>query len=169
MTPVSDEQIAKYASDGAVYISGLFADWVETISAGIERNMREPGPYASENLKPGERGRFFDDYCNWQRIPEFFDFIMRSPAGEAAARLMRSSSAQIFHDHVLVKEPGTAKPTPWHQDAPFYFVDYAGSSTTHPLLYNEVVVESTPQQTVHVDVIHGAPDRRDEKDETFIK
>jgi ectoine hydroxylase-related dioxygenase (phytanoyl-CoA dioxygenase family) len=123
MTPVSDEQIAKYASDGAVYISGLFADWVETISAGIERNMREPGPYASENLKPGERGRFFDDYCNWQRIPEFFDFIMRSPAGEAAARLMRSSSAQIFHDHVLVKEPGTAKPTPWHQDAPYYFVD----------------------------------------------
>ena len=35
--------------------------------------MREPGPYASENLKPGEGGRFFDDYCNWQRIPEFVE------------------------------------------------------------------------------------------------
>ena len=98
-------------------------DWVSTISAGIERNMREPGPYASENLKPGDAGRFFDDYCNWERIPEFADFIRGSPAGQAAAELMGSASAQIFHDHVLVKEPGTSKPTPWHQDAPYYFVD----------------------------------------------
>ena len=98
-------------------------DWVETIRAGIERNMREPGPYAAENLKPGEGGRFFDDYCNWQRIPEFVEVVQKSPAAQAAAALMRSNSAQVFHDHVLVKEPGTAKPTPWHQDAPYYFVD----------------------------------------------
>jgi ectoine hydroxylase-related dioxygenase (phytanoyl-CoA dioxygenase family) len=24
---------------------------------------------------------------------------------------------------VLVKEPGTSRPTPWHQDSPYYFVD----------------------------------------------
>lgn len=30
---------------------------------------------------------------------------------------------QLFHDHVLVKEPGTSKPTPWHQDGPYYFVE----------------------------------------------
>jgi ectoine hydroxylase-related dioxygenase (phytanoyl-CoA dioxygenase family) len=34
---------------------------------------------------------------------------------------------QVFHDHVLVKEPGTSKPTPWHQDSPYYFVE--GSQT----------------------------------------
>ena len=80
--------------------------------------MREPGPYASENLKPGEGGRFFDDYCNWTRIPEFVDVVRNSPAAQAAAELMGSRSAQMFHDHVLVKEPGTSKPTPWHQDRP---------------------------------------------------
>ena len=36
---------------------------------------------------------------------------------------MQSETAQIFHDHVLVKEPGTPKPTPWHQDSPYYFVE----------------------------------------------
>ena len=36
---------------------------------------------------------------------------------------MQSRTAQFFHDHVLVKEPGTQKPTPWHQDIPYYFVD----------------------------------------------
>ncbi|WP_420550849.1 hypothetical protein [Litorivicinus lipolyticus] len=31
-------------------------------------NLTQPGPYAAENLNAGEAGRFFDDYCNWQRI-----------------------------------------------------------------------------------------------------
>ena len=120
---VSEDQIEAYERDGAVLLPGLFAGHVEAIAAGIAQNMAEPGPYAAENLKPGETGRFFDDYCNWQRIPAFADVIQKSPARDAAAALMRSQSVQVFHDHVLVKEPGTAKPTPWHQDAPYYFVE----------------------------------------------
>lgn len=115
--------IETYQRDGAVLIKGLFRDWVDTICAGIERNMAEPGPYAAENLKEGEGGRFFDDYCNWTRIPEFEDAVRNSPAAEVAAALMGSHSVQVFHDHVLVKEPGTSKPTPWHQDSPYYFVE----------------------------------------------
>ncbi len=121
--PITLAQIADYQRDGAVLIKGLFADYVDIIAEGIARNMREPGPYASENLKAGEGGRFFDDYCNWTRIPEFEQTIRHSPAAEAAAALMQSKSVQMFHDHVLVKEPGTAKPTPWHQDSPYYFVE----------------------------------------------
>ena len=124
---IDRSQIASYQADGVLLIKGLFRDWVETIRAGIERNMADPGPYAAENLRPGEPGRFFDDYCNWNRIPEFEDVIRNSAVGQVAARIMQSSRAQIFHDHVLVKEPGTSKPTPWHQDAPYYFVD--GSQT----------------------------------------
>lgn len=120
---IGESEIGAFERDGAVCIRGLFKDWVDVIAAGIERNMAEPGPYAAENLKPGESGRFFDDYCNWQRIPEFERVIRESPAAEAAARLMRSNGAQLFHDHILIKEPGTSKATPWHQDAPYYFVD----------------------------------------------
>jgi len=120
---VTQHDIDTYQRDGVVLIKGLFADQVETIRAGIERNMAEPGPYAAENLKDGESGRFFDDYCNWTRIPEFEDVIRNSPAAEVAADLMQSKRVQVFHDHVLVKEPGTSKPTPWHQDGPYYFVD----------------------------------------------
>jgi ectoine hydroxylase-related dioxygenase (phytanoyl-CoA dioxygenase family) len=40
-----------------------------------------------------------------------------------AARLMRSRTARMFHDHVLVKEPGTSVVTPWHQDQPYYLVE----------------------------------------------
>lgn len=120
---LTQDHIDTFQRDGVVIIRGLFKDYVEILRAGIERNMAEPGPYASENLKAGDAGRFFDDYCNWNRIPEFEDAIFNSPAGEVAADIMRSESVQIFHDHILVKEPGTSKPTPWHQDSPYYFVE----------------------------------------------
>ena len=120
---LTPEQIEAYRRDGVVLVRGLFADHVDTIRAGIERNMAEPGPHAAENLKEGEGGRFFDDYCNWTRIPEFKAVIRESPAAAVAAELMGSDNVQMFHDHVLVKEPGTSKPTPWHQDGPYYFVE----------------------------------------------
>ncbi len=120
---LSPDQIDAYERDGAVLVKGLFKDQIEQLRAGIEHNMADPGPYAAENLKEGEGGRFFDDYCNWTRIPEFEAAIHASPAAAVAAELMKSKTVQMFHDHVLVKEPGTSKPTPWHQDSPYYFVE----------------------------------------------
>ena len=120
---ITTRHIEDYQRDGVVLIKGLFAEYIDLVRDGIEANMQSPGPYAAENLKPGESGRFFDDYCNWQRISQFRDVIHLSPAAEVAADLMESQTVQIFHDHVLVKEPGTSKPTPWHQDSPYYFVE----------------------------------------------
>ncbi len=120
---LTQDQIDAYQRDGVVLIKGLWADHVDTLRAGVETNMKEPGTYAAENLKAGEGGRFFDDYCNWTRIPEFEQVIRESAVAEVAADLMQSNGVQVFHDHVLVKEPGTSKPTPWHQDGPYYFVE----------------------------------------------
>ena len=119
---ITDAMVAAYRRDGVVLVKGLWTDWVDELRAGVARNMANPGPFAAENLKPGEGGRFFDDYCNWTRIPEFERVIRQSAVAEVAARLMASHTVQLFHEHVLVKEPGTAKPTPWHQDGPYYFV-----------------------------------------------
>ncbi len=118
---ITRDEIDAFQRDGAVVLRGVLADWVDQMAAGVERNMANPGPYGSENTV--DEGRFFDDYCNWQRIPEFEKVIRESSAAQIAARAMKSATAQIFHDHVLVKEPGTPKPTPWHQDSPYYFVE----------------------------------------------
>lgn len=118
---VSDTDCDAFQRDGAIKLTGIFTDWVEVIRDGIARNMSEPGPYASENAVV--EGRFFDDYCNWTRIPEFQRVIEASNAGRIAAKVMASRRVQFFHDHVLVKEAATPKPTPWHQDGPYYFID----------------------------------------------
>ncbi len=118
---LSQADIDTFQRDGVVLIRGLFDGFVDAIREGIAQNMAEPGPHAAENLKEGEQGRFFDDYCNWQRLPAFEQVIHDSPAAAVAADLMGATRVQLFHDHVLVKEPGTSKPTPWHSDGPYYF------------------------------------------------
>jgi len=118
---ITETEIQSFQRHGAVVVRDVFKDWIDVMAAGVARNMAEPGPYASENSV--SQGRFFDDYCNWARIPEFERIVIESPAAELAALAMRSQTAQFFHDHVLVKEPGTPKETPWHQDSPYYFVE----------------------------------------------
>ena len=62
-------------------------------------------------------------YCNWQLIPEYFDYVAHSNAASIAGQLMQASRAQFFHEHAFCKTPGTQRATPWHQDLPYYCVD----------------------------------------------
>jgi len=120
---ITSEQILNFRKDGVVVIPGLFKHLVEALRDGVAENLANPGPYAAENVNEGGSGSFFDDYCNWSRIAQFEAAARDEAVGAAAAQLMQSRIVQLFHEHVLVKEPGTSKPTPWHQDSPYYFVD----------------------------------------------
>jgi hypothetical protein len=59
----------------------------------------------------------------------------------------------------------TGGPVGGRGDPPFFRLDYAGSQATHPVLYNEVVVESPRNRPIYVDVVNGKADRRDEHDD----
>lgn len=108
-----------------VAVPGAFPEWVEPLRAGLQRTLDAPQDHAfpCESVRDGEPGRFFDSYCNWQLIPEYLAFVLTSSAASMAAQVMNSRTAQLFHDHAFVKEPGTRKPTPWHQDMPYYCVE----------------------------------------------
>jgi len=124
LTRISPDDVAAFERDGAVCLRAAFdTGWLEKLARGIERNLSEPSPYG-ESLRAGEeQGAFFNDYCNWRRLPEFEAFVFQSPAAQLAARLMGSRTAVFYHEHVLVKEPGAVKRTPWHHDQPYYPVD----------------------------------------------
>ncbi|MDB6085228.1 MAG: phytanoyl-CoA dioxygenase [Gammaproteobacteria bacterium] len=118
---VDPESIAAFARDGAAVLRGVFADWTDGLRQGVGQVMANPSPLERSYHAPGS-SPFFQDLCNWRRIPAFEDFVLHSPAAQIAAGLMGSRVARFFHDHVLVKEPGTALATPWHQDLPYYCV-----------------------------------------------
>ncbi len=115
--------ISAFQNDGATVLRGVFADWVEELRKGIASNMEIPGPDSKIYTGENGSGRFFGDYCNWQRIPEYHNFIFNSPAAKIGAQLMNSNTVRLFHEHVLVKEAQAGVPTPWHQDQPYYCVE----------------------------------------------
>lgn len=121
-TPVASDDAARFREDGVILLRGAFRDWVEPLRAGTEALMASPGPYERSYTPKDGSARFFQDLCNWQRIPEYRDFVQTGPGAAIARRLMASSGARFFHDHILVKEPGTSIVTPWHQDSPYYCV-----------------------------------------------
>ncbi len=124
---ISGEHIEQFEQDGVICLRNVFAtSWLAVLAKGVERNFAAPGPDSTmytEAGKTGKAGSFYDDYCNWQRIPEYKDFLLHSPAGSIAGQLTRANSARIYHEHVLVKEPGAQEITPWHHDLPYYGVD----------------------------------------------
>lgn len=121
---VTDALVADFARDGAVCIRQLLTpDEVALLRSGIDANLAAPSPRAKVASRPDDPGRFFEDFCNWQDIGEFERFVRETPVAWAAQRLMQSPTVRLYHDHVLVKEPGTRQRTPWHQDQPYYNIE----------------------------------------------
>jgi ectoine hydroxylase-related dioxygenase (phytanoyl-CoA dioxygenase family) len=121
---IDEELVAQYQRDGAVCIRQLFGqDEIETLRAGIDLNLAELSPRAIVASGRDDPGRFVEDFCNWQDNAHYHRFIFDSALAETAGRLMQSSTARLYHDHMLTKEPRTRQATPWHQDQPYYNID----------------------------------------------
>ena len=116
--------IKEYQDYGVVVLKNIITNhWLEKLAVGIKKNFDNPSEYKCVYEKKDSKELFFDDYCNWQRIKEYKDFFFKSDIAKVAALLMQSKKVNIFHEHVLIKEAGTTKKTPWHQDQPYYCVN----------------------------------------------
>jgi ectoine hydroxylase-related dioxygenase (phytanoyl-CoA dioxygenase family) len=112
-----------FERDGAVCVRGIVdAEHLALAEAAIDANLADLSPRAKRASAEGD-GAFIEDFCNWDRLPAMERFIRESGVAAVAARLMGSTTVRLYHDHVLVKEPGTRQRTPWHQDQPYYNID----------------------------------------------
>lgn len=124
MPVVSPTDVDSYGRDGFVVLRDVVpTDTLRTIESGVEANLASPSTWANDYTPEGSGGRFFDDYVSWQRIRQFADVSLHGVLPRIAGELMRTHEPRFFHEHVLVKEPGTATPTPWHHDDPYYGVE----------------------------------------------
>ena len=122
---IDEELVTRYQRDGAVLLQNVFTEWIDTLSRGLQINMDNSDQYAfpCDSTPEDAPGRYFDSYCNWLLIPEYYHFVTRSCAASIAGQLMQSSEVQFFHEHVFCKDPGTQHATPWHQDMPYYCLE----------------------------------------------
>jgi len=114
----------EFFENGAVILKNVFSkDWTEKIKNGIEENLENPSPYSESLSDASGGGIYFNDYCNWRKIPDFVDLVHNSPAAAIAATLMGIDEPVFYHEHVLTKDAGTTKDTPWHHDQSYYPLD----------------------------------------------
>lgn len=117
LRPITDAEVEEFAETGAICLRGAFdSAWVERMRAAIDRVLANPGPIRIE--QDGDGGRLAVETYAWRRDPDFRAYVFESPAAAIAARLLRSPTAQLLFDQMIVKEPQTPTPTSWHQDGP---------------------------------------------------
>mmetsp|Transcript_17405 Transcript_17405/g.22639 ORF Transcript_17405/g.22639 Transcript_17405/m.22639 type:complete len:331 (+) Transcript_17405:103-1095(+) len=117
-----ESKIEEFEAMGAIMLPQILdSDWIEALQIAAENNMLNPGPLCDEHASAaGTSGRFHDDQFLWKRHQAMEQYVLYSGIGALAARAMRSTSCHIFYDQLLVKEPGTVAPTPWHNDTSYW-------------------------------------------------
>lgn len=123
MALLSNQQIEDFQKHGAVLLKGVFRDYVAEVREAIEQNKSDPS-WRERTYQPDDGSApFFQDYVVWDKFDGYRKLVRQSDMAQMAAELMQSNKARIFHDHILVKEPGNSIVTPWHQDQPYYLVE----------------------------------------------
>ncbi len=121
---VPREQVHGFQRDGVTVLRGAIdQSQLDALAEAVDFNLAHPSEWAVDYTPAGQSGRFFGDYVSWGRIPAYRDVALHSQLPATAATLMQSETVRFFHEHILVKEPGTTEVTPWHHDQPYYCVD----------------------------------------------
>lgn len=110
-----------YARDGAAILRGVLdASWVARMQQAVDEHIERANASLIEYTPEGKRGRFVGDFFMWMRHEPFRALALESPLPALAAKILGASSVRLFYDQLLVKEPETQEPTPWHQDLPYW-------------------------------------------------
>ena len=118
---VTDEEIRTFQEDGVVCLRGFFdADWVERLRELIDEDIAAPSGMVKSIDAKGASGFFFGDTFVCHHLDGFKDAVFNSPAAEIAASVLKAKKVNLLFDQILVKEPDTSTPTPWHQDYTYW-------------------------------------------------
>ena len=121
---INNSVIKNYNYNGVVVLRNIInIKWITLLKRGVRKNFQNPSKYKCVYEKNNKKELFYDDYCNWNKIEEYKNFIFQSDIANIAKVLMQSNKVNLFHEHVLVKEIGSKKRTPWHQDQSYYCVN----------------------------------------------
>jgi len=118
---VTVDQIGTFATDGVVKIpQAIDRRWIDPLLELTNRQLDRPGRWVTDSNRGAAVDRLFTDRYLWQKEPLISSFVFESGVARLAGELMRASSVRFYFDHLLVKQPGTREPTPWHQDIPYW-------------------------------------------------
>lgn len=115
--------VAAYRTHGVAHVrQALPADWIERLAEATDTALAT-SPDDAE-IYEGTRASplSYGELQVWKRLEAFQSAVHEGTLARIAADCMGSARAQFYYDQLLVKEPGSARRTPWHQDIPYWKV-----------------------------------------------
>lgn len=130
---LTEEQIAFYRTNGFIQIDGVLAsDELEELRAYMEEAMDAEVSDArtlhkNRQANDGGYSRVLNQVVNvWRDHGGLAKYSFHPRLADLALQLSGASGIRFFHDHALWKMPGDSKPTPWHQDFPYWPMTASG-------------------------------------------
>ena len=118
---LSQTQVNLFESDGVVHVpDAVDRYWVTQLLKMSERAMSTDGQWINDGNPGAKTNRMFTRRYMWRDDAVIARFLKEGPCGAIAGQAMQASSARFYFDHLLIKEPMTEAPTPWHQDIPYW-------------------------------------------------
>lgn len=145
---LAEADVERFWGEGVVCLRGVLPDaWLARLGDAVEEVIAANdgtdlssmaasidaggGRVLRDATRAGAaRGRFFAGTDHWRRHPTFRSFALESPLPALVAALLRSRRVSLYEDSLLVKEPGTAERTAFHQDLAYFHVSGEQVCTT---------------------------------------
>ena len=142
MRTVTEEEIETFWRDGVVCLrEALPLAWVELVARSMEEWLASPQRFdltqygedvvgstrprrpAGHGSGGSVEGRFYSGTDSWRHFDGLRRFACESPLPGLVAVVLRASKVNLYEDSILIKEPGTADKTFFHQDISYFHVE----------------------------------------------
>lgn len=121
---LTEDQRKFYQANGFVKIDNVLTPAeVGALTTAMDEAMNAGGPVgrAIRSASDGPYYRVLNQKVNaWRDHGGIAQFSCAATLAEMARELAGVDGVRLFHDHILWKMPGDSRPTPWHQDLPFW-------------------------------------------------
>ena len=121
---VSQLEIEKFNKDGAVFLKNKFdIKWIEKLKKGIEKDIKNPSPRFKSHTTKSNVPAYLEDYWTWDLVPEFKEFVYKSPYAKIASELMSAKKINLVMDNWFLREAGSKSSTPFHHDISYFDIE----------------------------------------------
>ena len=81
--------VEEYQKNGVVFLKNIIdKTWIKELKIGVEKNFKNPSKFKCVYETDNDQEVFYDDYCNWNRIEEYKNFIYNSNIANISSNLM---------------------------------------------------------------------------------
>ena len=121
---LTTKEVKDYKNNGAIVLRKKFdISWIEKLKKGIEKDIKNPSPRFKSHTVKKNAPAYVEAYWDWDRIPEFKDFVFNSPVSQIASELMLAKKVNLLMDNWFLREAGAQSSTPFHHDISYFDVE----------------------------------------------